>query len=395
MSDQESDNRQAGRSENERRRNHLVVQNLETRISGLEEQVSGINKNVKALQGELKRLTTRLSGSEQFDLQLANLRLDFGKMIEKKEKQANRLMDERLDLLAKDLGGLNTSMSELRHSTAVLAQVKKDIKTLRDDDDRLAAMLTDNRKILDEIQKQYLENQETMASLEASRKREIKAFPELTSEVMALRKRSDDQRAKLDLMQELIRKTTTTLDEYIARDEERTASYRSLIDEMKLTQYEHDKTWREWLNRFDVVNKTAVELENKLNVLDDAQRKARLSQKGLDDATIRIERRINEIAEMQRLAEERTHQDWESYQADEGKRWKTFTVSSDEALSESRRQVDALKLRLITLEDSSKQMNDTLMMLSEETQKKLQGFLELYHEWAASNSDILSRSRPR
>ncbi len=58
-------------------------------------------------------------------------------------------------------------------------------------------------------------------------------------------------------------------------------------------------------------------------------------------------------------------------------------------------RVDALKSRLVTLEDSSKQMNDTLMMLSEETQKKLQGFLELYHEWAAANSDIMSRSRPR
>lgn len=395
MSDQDSNNRQAGRNENDRRKNQLAVQNLETRISGLEELVSGINKNIKSLQGDLKLLTTRLSSNQQLDTQMANMRLDFGKMIEKKEKQAGRQLDERIDLLAKDLGGLNTSLSELQHSTAVLTQLKKDIKTLRDDDDRLSAMQADSRKVLDEVQKQYLENQETMASLEATRKRENKAVPELTSEVTALRKRSDDQRTKLDLMQETIRKTTTSLDEFIARDEERTASYRSLIDEMKLTQYEHDKTWREWLNRFDVVNKTAVELENKLSALDDAQRKARLSQKGLDDATIRIERRINEIAEMQRLAEDRTHQDWESYQADEQKRWKTYTVSNDEALSENRRQSDALKSRLVTLEDNSKQMNDTLMMLSEETQKKLQGFLELYHEWAATNSDIMSRSRSR
>ncbi len=199
MSDQESDNRQAGRNENERRKNQLAVQNLETRISGLEELVSGINKNIKSLQGDLKLLTTRLSSNQQLDAQLANMRLDFGKMIEKKEKQASRQMDERLDLLTKDLGGLNTSLSELRHSTAVLTQLKKDIKTLRDDDDRLTAMLADNRKLLDEVQKQYLENQETMASLEAARKRENKAVPELTSEVTSLRKRSDDQRNKLDL----------------------------------------------------------------------------------------------------------------------------------------------------------------------------------------------------
>jgi predicted nucleic acid-binding Zn-ribbon protein len=98
---------------------------------------------------------------------------------------------------------------------------------------------------------------------------------------------------------------------------------------------------------------------------------------------------------MQRLAEERARQDWGSYLTDEQKRWKNYTVSNEEALSESKRQIEKLKGRLSELEDASRQMNDTFLMLSEETQKKLQGFLELYHEWAAANSDIMSRSRPR
>jgi chromosome segregation ATPase len=389
MSDQESNKRQVERLENERRKEHLAVQGLETRISGLDEQLAGLNKSIKSLQSDVKRLTTLITGNEQFDTQMANFRLDVGKMIEKKDKQVNKQIEERVGLITKDLDGLNTSLSELRHSTNSIVQLKKDVKTLRDDDDRLSAMHAEDRKLIDEIQKQYLANQEMMATLESTK------IAEVASDMTTLRKRSDDQRAKLDLVQETLKKTTTSMDEFIARDEQRTDSYRSLIDEMKLTQYEHDKTWREWLNRFDVVNKTAVELENKLNALDDSQRKAKQSQKGLDDATIRIERRINEIAEMQRLAEDRAHQDWESYLADEQKRWKTYTVSNDEALSESKRQIETIKTRLATLEDASRLMNDTVLMLSEETQKKLQGFLELYHEWAAANADILSRSRPR
>jgi chromosome segregation ATPase len=395
MSDQEAKNRQIDRLENEHRKDHLAVQGIETRVSGLEEQLAGINKNIKSFQSELKRLTTLLSGNESFDTEMANFRLDVGKMIEKKDKQVGKQLDERLALITKDLDGLNTSLAQMRQSTNTIAQMKKDVKALRDDDDRLTAMHSEDRKLIDEIHKQYIANQETMSILESTRKRESKTISELTSDVTALRKHSDDHRAKLDLNQEALKKTTTNLDEFIARDEQRTDSYRALIDEMKLTQYEHDKTWREWLNRFDVVNKTAVELENKLNALDDAQRKAKLSQKGLDDATIRIERRINEIAEMQRLAEERAHQDWDGYVLDEQKRWKTYTVSNEEALSESKRQIEAIKTRLATLEDTSRLMNDTVLMLSEETQKKLQGFLELYHEWAATNADILSRSRPR
>jgi succinate dehydrogenase/fumarate reductase flavoprotein subunit len=136
-------------------------------------------------------------------------------------------------------------------------------------------------------------------------------------------------------------------------------------------------------------------MEIKLNALDEAQRKARLSQKGLDDATIRIERRINEISEMQRLAEERARQDWGSYLTDEQKRWKNYTVSNEESLSESKRQIEKLNRRLSELEDASRLMNDVVLMLSEETQKKLQGFFELYHEWAATNADIMNRSRSR
>jgi chromosome segregation ATPase len=395
MSDQESNKRQVERLENERRKEHLVVQGLETRISGLDEQLAGLNKSIKSLQSDVKRLTTLITGNEQFDAQMANFRLDVGKMIEKKDKQVNKQIDERVGLITKDLDGLNTSLSELRHSTNALVQLKKDVKALRDDDDRLSAMHAEDRKLIDEIQQQYLANQEMMATLESTKKRDSKTIAEMLSDVTTLRKRSDDQRAKLDLVQETLKKTTTNMDEFIARDEQRTDSYRSLIDEMKLTQYEHDKTWREWLNRFDVVNKTAVELENKLNALDDSQRKAKQSQKGLDDATIRIERRINEIAEMQRLAEDRAHQDWEGYLTDEQKRWKTYTVSNEEALSESKRQIETIKTRLATLEDASRLMSDIVTMLSEETQKKLQGFLELYHEWAAANADILSRSRPR
>lgn len=395
MSDQEPKTRQNERLESERRKDRLAIQGLETRLTGLEEQLSGVNKNVKSLQSELKRLTNLLAGSDQFDAEITKLRIELGKMIDRKEKDREKQGDDRLKLILTDLESLNSAMGEMKHTVTGIAQLKKEMKTRREENDGLTTLQVNTSKIVDEIYKQYRENQETMSLIGGERTKETKLLSEISSEVASLRKRSDDQRAKLDLTQETLKKTATTIAEFVAQDEQRTSSYRALIDEIKVTQHEREKTWREWLNRYDEVNKTAIELENKLNSLDEAQRKAKLSQKGLDDATIRIERRVNEISEMQRLAEERTRQDWGSYLTDEQKRWKNYTVSNEEALTESRRQIEKLNTRLATLEDMSRQMNDTFLMLSEETQKKLQGFLELYHEWAASNSDILSRSRPR
>jgi len=395
MSDQEPNNRQIERLESERRKDRLAIQGFETRLTGLEEQLSSANKSIKSLQSEIKRLTSLFSGTEQFDTEIAKLRIELGKMMDKKEKQREKQGEDRLKLILTDLELLNNSMTEMKHVASSVTQLKKDMKTRRDEDDKLTALHADTRKIVDEIYNQYRENQETMSLMEDSRTHETKQLTEISAEVATLRKRSDDQRAKLDLAQDTVKKTATRIDEFIAQDGQRTTSSMALIDEIKLTQHEREKTWREWLNRLDLVNKTAEELEIKLNFLDEAQRKAKLSQKGLDDATIRIERRINEIAEMQRLAEERARQDWGSYLTDEQKRWKNYTLLNEEALSESKRQIEKLNTRLSALEDVSSQMNDTVLMLSDETQKKLQGFLELYHEWAATNADIMSRSRPR
>jgi chromosome segregation ATPase len=392
MSDQGPTSNKIERLDSERRKDRLALQGFETRLTGLEEQLSSAKKNVKSLQSEIKRLNSLLSGTEQFDTEIAKLRVELGKMIDKKYASMG---DDRLKLILNDLEQLNKSMTEMKHVATNVTQIKKELKVRKDEDETLSNLLADTKKTIDEINKQYLENQETMSLMEDSRKHETKQLGEVSAEIATLRKRSDDQRAKLDLAQDTLRKTTAKIDGFISQDEQRTTSSLALIDEFKLTQHEREKTWREWLNRLELVNKTAEEMEIKLNALDEAQRKARLSQKGLDDATIRIERRINEISEMQRLAEERARQDWGSYLTDEQKRWKNYTVSNEESLSESKRQIEKLNRRLSELEDASRLMNDVVLMLSEETQKKLQGFFELYHEWAATNADIMNRSRSR
>ena len=44
----------------------------------------------------------------------------------------------------------------------------------------------------------------------------------------------------------------------------------------------------------------------------------------------RLERRINEVAEMQRLSEERFRTEWNDWRSEDQKRWKNFTISNDD-----------------------------------------------------------------
>ena len=55
--------------------------------------------------------------------------------------------------------------------------------------------------------------------------------------------------------------------------------------------------------------------------LEETQRAVKRSQDSFDDINRRLERRINEITEIQRLAEDRFRQEWVTFRADDQKRW--------------------------------------------------------------------------
>ncbi len=125
MSDQDPSQSKLERLESERRKDRLTIQALETRLTGLEEQLSGANKSVKSLQGEMKRLTGLLSGTEQFDTEIAKLRIELGKMIEKKEKQREKQGEDRLKLILTDLETVNSSITEIKQLSSTITQLKK------------------------------------------------------------------------------------------------------------------------------------------------------------------------------------------------------------------------------------------------------------------------------
>ncbi len=64
----------------------------------------------------------------------------------------------------------------------------------------------------------------------------------------------------------------------------------------------------------------------------------------------RLERRINEVAEMQRLSEERFRQEWNDWTSDDQKRWKQFTISNDEVWRNHDKEFDRFVQRMSELE---------------------------------------------
>jgi len=199
-----------------------------------------------------------------------------------------------------------------------------------------------------------------------------------------VRRRVDDQRGQVELLSNSIRKLETRLTELVSVEAERRDTLANFLDKQALTQVERDRTWKEWQAHFEIIEKQAADAESQLQRLETTHRETKRSQQLLEEVSQKVERRLGEITEIQRLSEERFRQEWVTFKADDQKRWTNYTLVQEEQRSEGARQNEKITDRITQLEDGLQEEQDILQQITEQTQKRLQTLLSLVHEWVES-----------
>ncbi|NIP43434.1 MAG: hypothetical protein GWN00_25145, partial [Aliifodinibius sp.] len=124
-------------------------------------------------------------------------------------------------------------------------------------------------------------------------------------------------------------------------------------------------------------------IDNQIQQFDTTHRSVKRTQEDVEAVSERVERRVNELMEMQRLNEDRFRQEWVTFKADDQKRWTNYTLSQEEAQSEINRKFDRLTERVTILEDSDQALHDTMSYTRELTDKRINTLLALVNDWAS------------
>jgi mevalonate kinase len=109
----------------------------------------------------------------------------------------------------------------------------------------------------------------------------------------------------------------------------------------------------------------------------------------------RLERRIAEMGEVQRLAEEKLRQEWVAFKADEQKRWAGHSLAQDETVRDLRKDVDKMEKRLTAVDDAGQTLQDQLHQTTETTEQQLQELMNVAQEWLSAYERIMGHSKTK
>lgn len=375
----------------ERRKDKTTIATLEDQLQRLDGTVRTAQKEIKDLRKENALMNTLQGRLDQMDESLGSLKIELGRTVESFQKIRTDIEYEQEAKRRSEADAMNRSLLELRKGYDSLQDMRKSLKHLEDDHNKIAGMIPEiDEKVL-QSRVMYEEFQRTQKLNDESRKADNKRMTDMQGEITAFRKRSDEQRSRLDLLMENIKKVESRLTDLAQSETDRRQAQVAFIERQNQAQVERDRTWKEMQMQFASIEKTAGTMDMHVHDLEEMLRNVKKAKDQLDDSMQRIERRVNEITEMHRLNEDHFRQEWTAFKADDQKRWTNYNLVAEEQQKDAQRQHDKLDQRLVQMEDLSQQMSDQFNEFSDETQKRLRAMLDLTHNWVSSYERLFGK----
>jgi chromosome segregation ATPase len=374
----------------EHRKDKSTIEVLTQRADNLEGDLKGANKKIKELNYQLSRLSTANARIEQFDNALVQHRTEIVKYIDDLDKKREEQQPEIEKRYQIQFEGINKSLAELRTTKELIGEIKPELRALVVEDNRLNRLYSEWELRMQGVIKSVEDIQRTLKAAEEPRRQDGKRLADLQGELSAARKRLDESREKNDLFADSIRRIETRLNDMLANEAERRQVQSNFTETQALAQLERDRTWKEWEASQNTFRKQSEVVDRTLQDWEVAKRTIKRAQETYEESVQKFERRINEITEMQRLAEDRFRQEWVAFKADDQKRWTSFTLAQDETHKDTRSGFVRIEERLTALEDLTQTQQDVLLQTKDANEQLFQGMLAQIHELLSAYERIMS-----
>ncbi len=375
--------------DNERRTDKTIIASLQSKLENLDDENSALRGRITEMESEITRLTTLMTRVEQFELEINAIRTESSQGIKTVQES---LRDEGLqtEKNRQELATLKDSISDLRKKTEPIEETQEALAERKQEDFRLARQIETLKAQILEIDRFDEEYKRSLRLIEENRRQDSKRLTDVQGELAALRKRQEEIRGKQDLAGDNVRKLENRIKDLLAAESERREAQTAFIEKVNLAQVERDRTFREWQDRFEAIEKITTGLEKQLTELENTHRSVKKSQAALDEVTQRFDRRVNEITEVQRLNEDRFRQEWTTFKSDDQKRWSNYTLAQEEQHREMNREIDTLNDRIAQLEDLLQDLQDNLQQLGREDINRMQTMLNKLRESIETYNDIFN-----
>ena len=335
----------------ELRRERAGITKLQQLVERQTGELSEQSRQVKDLEGRLANTQAQLAKFARLDETLQQFKNEVVLLLDKRDEQRRKAQRETERLRMADREAQSKIMGEVRRELQDLSRHEEEPRLREAEDRRLGELLMSLRHEVTTMGKDFDERARNLSYLTEQRAYDNKRIAGLQEENLTLLKRTEKQDSRLKSLEDRTQRHERHVQELLQFN---TNLVREQTEWMESQRVAHERRKREmtqWREEVEAHRQDVSNLSDRMQEFNEAAEAGRQTMVMLETFQEQLRRDQNQIAELQRLAEERQRKELEAWQGDDEKRWKKHELQWEHQWKEQYQRHNELMTRLAALED--------------------------------------------
>ena len=312
--------------EEERRKDKTAIAVLREQAKSQEEQLSQQTAQIQDLQTTLAAIQSLISQVTDFEQTVSSYKNEMVFLLDQREEAWKKERAEAERLRKIETKGIVDQLGQLDKEAQVLRRHDEEMKARQTEEQRLNDAIQRLETAVADLGKRSDDRVQAVTYLEEQRRADNRRIAELEQDTTTQRKRVEAQAAKLPLLEETIQKQRARIEDAIKK----LKGFEKPIEEMRVAEFRREQAVKKYLEQGEQVRQEMEEWRTQTQRFTEQYQLTKRGLEKLESFQARQEKRQNEVAEMQRLAEDRIKRQWEEWQAEQDKGRKKRQITMDE-----------------------------------------------------------------
>lgn len=321
----------------EHRRDREELARLDQRLQNMAVERQEQARRIQDLEGRLASTQAQLSRFTQMEQAMQQLKAEVIVLLDKATEA--RLTHERETERARmnDRENANRVIGEIRKELGRLPRFEEELQARHTEDQRLSEMLLALRISVNNLGKDMDERTRSLPYMVEQRSQDNKRIAQIQADSVELAKRTEALSGRMPTFEERIQRLEKALQRIQPIPEQLREQQQTFMDAQRLVDVDRERQMVLWEQDLAQQKELMEKHSAKMRLFEARYEAADRALKALDDFQTQLIRDQKQLAELQRLAEERQRKELADAHAENEQRWKKEAVRWEYALQEQQK----------------------------------------------------------
>jgi chromosome segregation ATPase len=306
----------------EHRRSKAELIQLQQMVANEGGELQDQARTLKELEGRIAGMQTKLLKASQLQAAMQQLRKEIVQLLAQADDRRQQEAREADRLRAIERDNVSRALNEIRRDLQRLPRVEEEISLRKAEQQRMGESVLAMQQNLNSLTKEVENKLRSIPFLEDSRQQDAKRIAQLQQESLEALKRLEQQGSRLQMIEDAVQRQERDSGELKELVSQLRTSQRDFVEKQLLDTEHLKRQMAEWGEGLEHYRKKMDGFAARMEEFTGSFREDRKVVESIGRFQEHIKRENAQVAELQRLGEERQRRQLEEWQEENEKRWR-------------------------------------------------------------------------